>query len=51
MFPIFTLEGTSHMSYMTGDAPKAVKKKDLIPDLDDASARQQFGTAVVDFIE
>jgi len=51
MFPIFALEGTSHMSYMTGDAPSAVLKKDLIPDLDDASARTQFGTAVVDFID
>jgi len=38
MFPIYALEGTSHMSYMTGEAPKAVKKRDLIPDLDDKTA-------------
>ena len=49
-FPIFAMEGTSHMSYMTGDAPKAVAKKDLTPDVDDATARQTFGGAVVDFI-
>ena len=50
MFPIFALEGTSHMSYMTGDAPKAVKKRDLVPDVDDATARKSFGGAVVEFI-
>lgn len=50
MFPIYALEGTSHMSYMTGDAPKAVKKRDLIPDVDDETAREKFGGAVVDFI-
>ena len=40
MFPIFALEGTSHMSYMTGDAPKAVKARDLVPDIDDALAKK-----------
>ena len=50
MFPIFALEGTSHMSYMTGDAPKAVKKRDLVPDVDAATARKSFGGAVVEFI-
>ena len=50
-FPILALEGASHMSYMTGEAPSAVKKRDLVPDLDAASARQTFGTAVVAFID
>ena len=50
MFPIYALEGTSHMSYMTGEAPKAVKKKDLVPDLDDETARKSFGGAIVEFI-
>ena len=50
MFPIYALEGTSHMSYMTGEAPKAVKKRDLVPDLDDATARKSFGGAVIEFI-
>ena len=50
-FPIFALEGTSHMSYMTGKAPKAVEKKDLVADLDAVTARQSFGGAVVSFID
>ena len=50
MFPIYALEGSTHMSYMTGDAPKAVKKKDLKPDVDDDTARKSFSTAVVSFI-
>ena len=50
MFPIYALEGTSHMSYMTGEAPKAVKKRDLVPDLDDETARKSFGGAIVEFI-
>lgn len=50
MFPIYALEGTSHMSYMTGDAPKAVKKRDLVPDMDAETARKSFGGAIVEFI-
>ena len=50
MFPIYALEGTSHMSYMTGDAPSAVKKRDLVPDMDDDSARKAFGGAIVEFV-
>lgn len=50
LFPIYTLEGTTHMSYMTGEPPSAVFKKDLIPDVDDATARKSFGGAVVEFI-
>ncbi len=51
MFPIVALEGSSHMSYMTGDAPKAVKKKDLVPDLDDTTAKKQFSAAIVSFVD
>jgi len=50
MFPIFALEGTSHMSYMTGDAPSTVKKRDLVPDVDDDTARKSFGGAIIEFI-
>ena len=49
-FPIYAMEGTTHMSYMTGDAPSAVLKKDLIPDVDDSTARKSFAGAVVDFV-
>ena len=50
-YPIVALEGTSHMSFMTGDAPSLVAKKDLVPDMDDASARKTFGAAVVSFLD
>lgn len=50
-YPIFAMEGSSHMSYMTGDAPSAVKKKDLVPDVDAETARKTFGAAVVSFID
>lgn len=50
-YPIYALEGTSHMSYMTGEAPSAVKKRDLVPDMDAATARKSFGAAVVSFID
>ena len=39
MFPIFAMEGTSHMSYMTGEAPSTVKNKDLRPDVDGDTAK------------
>jgi len=39
MYPIVALEGSSHMSYMTGEAPSAVKKKDLVPDMDATTAK------------
>ena len=29
MFPVYAVEGTSHMSYMSGDAPSHVKENDL----------------------
>lgn len=49
-FPIYAMEGTSHMSYLTGDAPRNVRKHDLQPDVDDATARATFATQVVKFI-
>lgn len=39
------------MSYMTGDAPSAVAKKDLVPDMDDETARKTFGAAIVSFLD
>jgi len=50
LYPIVALEGSSHMSYMTGDAPSAVKKRDLVPDIDDETARKTFGASVVSFV-
>ena len=51
MFPIYALEGTSHMSYMTGDAPKKVKERDLVPDVDGETARKSFSSAIIEFID
>jgi len=51
MFPIYALEGSSHMSYMTGDAPKAVMKKDLVPDIDGDTAKKNFSAAIVSFVD
>lgn len=50
MFPVFAMEGTSHMSYMTGDAPSAVKKSDLRPDVDGDVAKAAFAGEMVKFI-
>jgi pimeloyl-ACP methyl ester carboxylesterase len=49
-FPIYAMEGTSHMSYMTGDAPRTVRKHDLQPDVEDATAWATFAPQVVKFI-
>ena len=51
MFPIYAVEGTSHMSYMTGDAPKTVAKRDLKPAVDEATAHKIFGGEIVKFID
>lgn len=51
MFPILALEGSSHMSYMTGEAPSNVKKHDLIPDMDDTTAKKTFAAAMVSFVD
>ena len=51
MFPIYALEGTSHMSYMTGEAPGFVGKRDLVEDIDNKEAKDKFGAAVVGFMD
>lgn len=39
------------MSFMTGDAPKFVKSKDLVADLDGETAKTKFGAAIVEFMD
>ena len=51
MFPIYAVEGTSHMSYMTGDPPKAVAKRDLKPDIEESEAHKIFGTEIGKFVD
>ena len=36
MFPIFAVEGTTHMSYMSGTPPDFVKKRDLRPAVEES---------------
>ena len=51
MFPISTLEGTSHMSYMTGKAPIAVKRKDLRPSVDEYNGHVMIAAEMVKFLD
>ena len=50
MFPIFAVEGTSHMSYMSGTPPSAVKKRDLKPTIDETTAHKMFGAEIIKFL-
>ena len=50
-FPIYAVEGTTHMSYMNGEAPSLVKKRDLRPDVDEETAHKIFGTEIVKFFD
>jgi len=40
MFPIVAIEGTTHMSYITGAPPKNVRKNDLRPTMDENKAHK-----------
>lgn len=51
LFPIASIEGTSHMSYMTGEAPAAVKKKDLRPAVKEDDAHKLIAAEMVKFLE
>ena len=50
MFPVFAMEGTAHMSYMTGEPPSSVKSRDLRPDVDGSVAKSTFAGEIVKFI-
>jgi len=50
MFPIIAIEGTTHMSYMTGDAPSNVRKNDLRPTMDEDKAHILIGGYMNDFL-
>jgi len=39
------------MSYMTGEAPSLVAKRDLVADVDSKEAKSKFSAAVVEFID
>lgn len=50
MFPTITLDGVSHMGFMSGSPPITVKGKDLTLDVPEAQAHQMAAEAMVDFI-
>ena len=50
MFPIYVFEGTSHMSYLTGDAPSNVRKHDLKPAVEEDKAHQMIATQIMNYI-
>lgn len=50
MFPVFALEGASHMSFMSGVPPGLVLKKDLRPEIKEADAHKAFATKITSFI-
>ena len=50
MFPVFALEGASHMSFMAGTPPGLVMKRDLRPEISESDAHKAFATQMVSFI-
>ena len=42
MFPVFALEGASHMSFMSGVPPGLVMKRDLRPEITESDAHKAF---------
>jgi hypothetical protein len=44
-------EGVSHAQFMTGTPPRAVKKRDLKPDVTEEKAHQETATAMVSFMD
>ena len=51
LFPVFALEGASHMSFMSGVPPGLVMKKDLRPEITEAVAHSTFSAEIVKFID
>lgn len=50
MFPVFTLEGASHMSFMSGVPPEHVMKRDLRPEVTESEAQSAFASQMISFI-
>lgn len=51
LFPIYALEGGSHMSFLSGEAPKNVRNHDLLPNLDEETAHDTFAGYMISFID
>lgn len=51
MFPVFTLEGGSHMSFMSGTPPSAVLKSDLRAEVNEDKAHKILSGEMVKFIK
>ena len=50
MFPVFALEGASHMSFMSGTPPGLVLKRDLRAEVSESDAHKAFAQQMVSFI-
>lgn len=46
-FPVMAFEGLSHMQFMSGAPPSAVKKRDLKPDITEDAAHKLVATSMV----
>jgi hypothetical protein len=47
LFPVVALDGVSHMGFMSGVAPKAVAKRDLVMDVSESTAHSEVATVMV----
>jgi len=50
LFPVYALEGASHMSFMSGVPPGLVMKRDLRAEVSEADAHKTFAQQMVSFI-
>lgn len=51
LFPVVSLEGVSHMGFMSGEPPKAVKKRDLVMDVSEEEAHYMAAVPMVAFFD
>jgi hypothetical protein len=51
LFPVVALDGVSHMGFMSGVAPKAVAKRDLVMDVSESTAHNEVAQVMVQFID
>jgi hypothetical protein len=51
LFPVVALDGVSHMGFMSGVAPKAVAKRDLVMDVSESTAHSEVATVMVQFMD
>ena len=50
MYPVVTVQGGSHMSFMSGSPPSAVLKSDLNPEISESDAHKFCAQQMATFI-